>query len=128
MITLGIDYGVYYYRDKPEALRLCYEKLLDTLKAASPDTVTVLQSVFPVARECKSITNEMVARANAVIAALARERGLAFVDQTETLADGNGFLRPEYCYSEDGIHLTASAYDAILKTLLQAEAEIRGSV
>ena len=46
IITLGIDYGVYYYREQPDAFYKCYEKLLDALQAASPHTVLVLQSVF----------------------------------------------------------------------------------
>ena len=128
VITLGVDYGVYYYRNDLQTFRYYYEKLLDAIKAASPDTVLVLQSVFPVGRNATVITNSMVSGANAVIEEIAKERGLVFVDQTPTLADAQGFLRPEFCYSEDGIHLTASAYDAILKTLSLAEARIRGHV
>ena len=127
VVTLGIDYGVYYYRDRPETFRLCYEKLLNELQTASPNTVLILQSIFPVASTCHTITNEMIARANAVIEQIAAERHLMFVDQTPTLTDENGFLRSEYCFSEDGIHLTASAYDAILNHLLEKEREIRGA-
>jgi lysophospholipase L1-like esterase len=127
VITLGIDYGVYYYRDKPEAFRRCYEKLLDAVHEASPDTVIILQSIFPVAKSCNVITNEMIDRANEVVRALATDRGLVFVDQKPVLADAEGYLRPEYCFGEDGIHLTASAYDAILSTLQQMESMIRGA-
>ncbi len=128
VITLGVDYGVYYYRDKPEAFRLCYEKLLDTIEKASPHTVIVLQSIFPVAQNSAAITNDMIDRANGVVRTIAAERGLVFVDQKPVLADKNGNLRAEYCYSEDGIHLTASAYDAILNKLSEMESEIRGAL
>lgn len=125
VITLGVDYGVYYYRDRPQTFGLYYEKLLDAVQNASPDTVLILQSVFPVARSSAVITNDMIQSANGVIANIAKARNLLYVDQTATLCDSEGFLRPEYCYSEDGIHLTASAYKAILETLRSMESEIR---
>ena len=126
VITLGADYGVYYYRNSPETFRLYYEKLLTSIKEASPETTLLLQSIFPVGRSCRVLTNDMIDRANAVIRQIAKEQGLLFIDQKPTLADGEGFLKPEYCYSEDGIHLTKSAYDAILMHLSTLEHEIGG--
>ena len=125
VITLGVDYGVYYYRHKPETFRLYYEKLLDAIHAASPDTTIILQSIFPVARTSSVITNEMIKNANGIIKEIAGDRGLIFVDQTEMLCDSEGYLRPEYCYSEDGIHLTASAYTAILNRLAELKDQIK---
>ena len=127
VITLGIDYGVYYYRDKPEAFRLYYEKLLSSIEAASPETVLILQSIFPVGRSCKVITNEMVDRANTIVREIADARGLYYIDQKETLADGEGYLKPEYCYSDDGLHLTEGTYAAILSHIASLEGEIGGS-
>lgn len=127
VITLGADYGVYYYRDKPEVFRLYYEKLLDAISAASPETELILQSVFPVAATCRVLTNEMIDRANAVIREIAEKRGLFYVDQKPILADKDGFLRPEFCFSDDGIHLTESAYSAILSHLASLADEIGGS-
>ena len=123
-----MDYGVYYYRDKPETFRLYYEKLLDAIGTASPDTTIILQSIFPVGRNCKVLTNEMIDRANAVIRQIAADRGFFYVDQKSTLADSEGYLKPEFCYSEDGIHLTESAYAAILSHLTSLSAEIGGSL
>ena len=98
------------------------------MREASPDTVLVLQSIFPVAKSCNVITNEMIDRANEIVRAIAADRGLVFVDQKPVLADAEGYLRDEYCSSEDGIHLTASAYDAILNKLSEMESEIRGAL
>jgi lysophospholipase L1-like esterase len=126
VITLGIDYGVYYYRDKPDTFRHYYEKLLSSLQAASPETVLILQSIFPVGRNSPVITNEMVQNANRIIREIAGAKELFFVDQTNVLADEEGYLREEFCYSEDGIHLTAAAYSAILSNLSKSEDEIRG--
>lgn len=126
VITLGVDYGVYYYRNKPESFRLYYEKLLSAIQDSSPNTTLILQSIFPVGRSSTAITNEMIEKANGIIADLAAEKGLVFVDQTATLSDAEGYLRPEYCYSEDGIHLTAAAYEAILSHLASLESRIGG--
>ena len=126
VITLGIDYGVYYYRDRPDTFRLYYEKLLSAIAEASPETELILQSVFPVGRECKTITNQMVASANGIIQEIAASRGLSFVDQTAVLADSEGFLKQEYCYSSDGLHLTENAYSAILAHLSSFSDEIGG--
>lgn len=117
MITLGIDYGVYYYRDAPEKFRLCYEKLLDAIQTASPDTRIILGAIFPVAECSPVITNEMVDHANETIREIAKARALPYADNNTVLKNEAGFLKEEYCYSEDGIHLTAAAYEAIFRNL-----------
>ena len=122
VITLGIDYGVYYYRNQLSSFTKCYEKLLDALQTASPDTVLLLQSIFPVTAASAVITNEMIDNANREIAALAAKRGLYYLDTQSVLRDENGFLRAEYCYSDDGIHLNEAAYRAIL-SYITAQAE-----
>lgn len=114
VITLGVDYGVYYYRNDLSLFAKYYEKLLDAITAASPDTKIYLQSVFPVTANCKSVTNEMIDNANAVIREIAQKRNLVYLDTQSVLRDADGFLKKEYCYSEDGIHLTKSAYKEIM--------------
>ncbi len=125
VITLGIDYGVYYYRNDLKTFALYYEKLLDAILDASPETTLILQSIFPVGRSSHAITKEMVGNANAVIADIAAKRNLVFVDATGVLCDSDGYLKDEFCYSADGIHLTATAYEAILENLKNYETEIR---
>ena len=114
VITLGVDYGVYYYRADLSLFAKYYEKLLDAIANASPDTKIYLQSIFPVSAACKNITNEMIDNANGVIKEIAARRGLVYLDTQSVLRDEDGFLKKEYCYSEDGIHLTSAAYDRIL--------------
>ena len=114
VITLGIDYGVYYYRNDLKVFAKYYEKLLDEIAVASPDTKIILQSIFPVTADSKSITNEMIENANTAIREIAARRGLLYLDTQSVLRDSDGFLKKEYCYSEDGIHLTNAAYQRIL--------------
>lgn len=124
VITLGIDYGVYYYQNDQKSFAYYYEKLLDTIHTASPDTTLILQSIFPVGVQSRSITNEMVDAANQTIAAIAAKHGLVFVDANSILKDSDGFLAQKYCYSDDGIHLTAAAYEKIFENLKNYESEI----
>lgn len=124
VITLGIDYGVYYYRNELETFSLYYEKLLDAISAASPDTVLILQSIFPVTAACSPITNEMIDRANGAICAIAEKRGVYYLNTQEVLRDGNGYLRAEYCNSADGIHLSEAAYEVILQYIEERCEEI----
>ncbi len=114
VITLGVDYGVYYYRNDLSLFAKYYEKLLDEIATASPDTKLYLQSILPVTAACKNLTNGMIDNANAVIREIAERRSLLYLDTQSVLRDGDGFLKKEYCYSEDGIHLTSAAYDRIL--------------
>ncbi|MBO7341592.1 MAG: hypothetical protein J6U87_02810 [Clostridia bacterium] len=119
IITLGVDYGVYYYRNDLSLFAKYYEKLLNEIAAASPDTKIYLQSIFPVTAACKSITNQMIDNANAVIREIAQRRDLMYLDTQSVLRDTDGFLKKEYCYSEDGIHLTRDAYMQILAYISQ---------
>ena len=126
VITLGVDYGVYYYRDSPDKFAFYYEKLLDAIRAASPATTVVLQSIFPVGRESKAITNAMVDNANGVVREIAARRGLSYLDANTLLKDSEGYLAAHFCDSADGIHLTGAAYEVILGNLAAHAAEITG--
>lgn len=124
VITLGVDYGVYYYRDDPDTFAYYYEKLLNAIGEASPQTTVILQSIFPVGKDSAVITNEMIDRANAVIADIAKRRSLVYVDANTPLKDAEGYLAPAYCYSEDGIHLSEAGYNVIFQNLKKYEKEI----
>lgn len=119
VITLGIDYGVYYYRNDLTVFAKYYEKLLDEITAATPDTKIILQSIFPVAKSCKTITNKMIDNANSVIREISSRRNLLYLDTQSVLRDADGFLKKEYCFSEDGIHLSSDAYSKILTYISQ---------
>ena len=126
LITLGVDYGVYYYRNAPESFRRCYEKLLDAVHEACPDTRVIAGAIFPVGQNSPVITNEMVDRANETIRILAAERGIPFADNNTILKDESGYLAQKYVYSEDGIHLNAAAYEVILRHLAELAPELGG--
>ena len=112
LITLGTDWGVSYLSE--QEFKDCYSKLVKQIKEASPDTVIILQSIFPVTKDCKVLDNQKIDTANTWVKAIAVDNGCRYLDTQSVLKDGSNCLKAEYCNSTDGIHLTASAYEAIL--------------
>ncbi len=112
IITLGTDWGVSYLSE--QEFKDCYSKLVRQIKEASPDTVIILQSIFPVTKDCTVLNNQKIDTANTWVKAIAAENGCRYLDTQSVLKDGSNCLKAEYCNSTDGIHLTASAYEAIL--------------
>jgi len=110
-ISLGADY-----------FKSCYRRLIDTLRSASPSTVIILQSCFPVASNMDMsgysvdlpTLNRYIDQLNVWTAELASEYGLGYLNTAEILKDPDGALRIEY-QAGDGYHLTANAYREILK-------------
>ena len=112
IITLGTDWGVSYLSE--QEFKDCYSKLVRQIKEVSPDTVIVLQSIFPVTKDCKVLDNPKIDTANTWVKAIAADNGCRYLDTQSILKDDSNCLKAEYCNSDDGIHLTASAYEAIL--------------
>ena len=112
IVTLGTDWGVSYLSE--QEFKDCYSKLVRQIKEASPDTVIILQSIFPVTKDCTVLNNQKIDTANTWVKAIAAENGCRYLDTQSVLKDGSNCLKAEYCNSTDGIHLTASAYEAIL--------------
>ena len=113
IVTLGTDWGVSYLSE--EEFKYCYGKLIRSLRDASPDTLLVLQSIFPVLESCTVLSNRQIDRANGWVKELAVEYDLPYLDTQSVLKNQSGALRADYCCADDGIHLTASAYRAVLQ-------------
>ena len=112
IVTLGTDWGVSYLSETE--FKYCYGKLIQAISDASPNTITVLQSIFPVLDSCAVLSNQQIDRANGWVRDLAVAYNLPYLDTQSVLKDEHGALRTDYCNADDGIHLTASAYRVIL--------------
>ena len=112
IITLGTDYGVSYLVETD--FKAYYAKLVRAIQKASPNTVILLQSIFPVTAGCKVLSNEKIDRANGWVKAVAAENNCRYLDTQSVLKDENNCLRDSLCISEDGIHLNTEAYRLIL--------------
>lgn len=92
-----------------------YTQVVDKLIELQPNADIYLQAVLPVNTEvCRQsnqpsyVENQRVAAYNAIIADLAEEKQLCFVDVREALVDENGELPAEL--TSDGVHMRKDGY------------------
>ena len=95
--------------------------LVDHIHAQSPKTKLVLQSLLPIRestgrwKRLQGKTN-MIPQINARLEALAREKGLTFINLFPHFTEpGTNVLRSELTY--DGLHLSKAGYDVWVKLL-----------
>ena len=104
-----------------------YERILDRLRTALPDTEIYCMSVIPQNEDVESYSTVVVKNSiarihelNGRITALSADYGATYLDLYPLLADENDRLKREY--SDDGIHLNARGFEiwtALLKPYLQ---------
>jgi lysophospholipase L1-like esterase len=114
ILTYGVN-GVSYL--PPTILAADYEAVIDAIRAASPKTRIILQSIFPVATDYELlylINNNRINQANLAIAELASRKGCKYLDTASALKGSDGNLRPDLD-SGDGMHLYFDAYDMIMR-------------
>ena len=95
--------------------------LVDHIRAQSPKTKLVLQSLLPIRESTgrwKRLQGktDMIPQINARIEALAREKGLTFINLYPHFTEpGTSVMRAELTY--DGLHLSKAGYDVWVKLL-----------
>lgn len=96
-----------------------YEKLIKEIKKALPSTDLYVQSVFPVGRQVEYCDqfNTAAGQINNLLEAGAERYGYFYIDVASRLADGEGYLNPEYSY--DGVHLLSDGYFRWATVLLE---------
>lgn len=89
-----------------------YIKLIDSIKEVCPDCEIIIQSITPLATTCtlKKLTNTLINRSNLLLLTLAYSKDLKFLNSAPLLKDENGYLKIEYCSSDDGIHINEEGY------------------
>ena len=116
IITLGISNGVSYC-DKDKFMSY-YQNVIDLVKEHSPETIIILQSIFPITKKAEkqnpAISNERIDIANTWICELAEENDIHFLYTASALKDQRGFLQKDYA-SDDGLNLDYTGYKAVLK-------------
>ncbi|MBE6602182.1 MAG: hypothetical protein E7637_06755 [Ruminococcaceae bacterium] len=99
-----------------------YNKLIKTVREASPDTKIILQTVYPVRKATgysvdTETLNQYINTLNSWLPEIAAaNQNVRIADTASVLKDSNGLLAQEYD-TGDGLHLTADAYRAILNYL-----------
>ena len=122
LLTFGLNGAVGNMSKGSEYFKSCYKKLISRLQEASPDTVIMLQSCFPVAADMDTsgysvdveTLNSYIDKTNEWTALLANECGLPYLNTAEVLKDSEGYLKS--CFdSGDGFHLNTEAYRQMLE-------------
>lgn len=127
VLSFGLN-GVMNFSEHPDGYLRNYRKLIDAIRAVSPDTRMVIQSVCPVSDSDHqadwrfSVPPDEINRRLSLLndrlrAFCNQDPALTYVDTASPLTDSAGFLRADL--TTDGIHLTAAAYRLLLSALRQ---------
>ena len=115
IITLGLNNGASYYSE--QEFKDCYRILLNSINDSQTDTRVILQSLFPVSKECsiKAYTPERLRLCNKWIYDIAQEYDLKYLNTTEVLEDDKGYLIADYDNGGDGIHLNRAGLSTVIE-------------
>lgn len=114
IVTLGVNGVAFMDRDY---FKTEYQKVIDIITTASPDTVLILQSIYPVARSYEkqsSINNEKIQAANEWIVELASENQLPYLNTYSALVGEDGYL-PETYQNGDGMHFNEVGFGVVMQ-------------
>ena len=112
VITLGVN-GV-SFMDREWFIR-DYTALVEMIRAESPDTKIILNSIYPVADSYKylgDINNTKINAANEWIEGVAAAAGCRFLYSWESVAEGGKL--PESAHNGDGLHLSGETFGKVM--------------
>ena len=121
VLSFGIN-GITKFIERKESYLTNYQKLIQTVQKASPDTKIILQTVYPV-RAANGFSvdtdtlNRYIMTLNSWLFEIAKQHeNVKIADTASVLRDTDGKLIAGYD-AGDGLHLNKQAYDAILHYL-----------
>jgi lysophospholipase L1-like esterase len=113
IITLGVN-GI-AFMDKDYFISE-YTDLVTSIQKISPDTLIILQSIFPIASNYeyqKDINNYKICDANTWILSVAEATGVKFLNTYTVLIGDDGFMNNKY-QNGDGLHLNGDGFAVVL--------------
>lgn len=115
-IMLGVnELGWYRTEDFTDQ----YAKVIDRVRADHPDAVIAIESILPVSaaqdQKRSYVNNARIREFNALLCALAEEKGCVYLDPASAVMDETGALPAEW--TTDGVHLNAAGCGAWLEYL-----------
>lgn len=117
VITLGTN-SVSWVSES--AFFYSYGQLIDDIRAESPETVVIIQSIPPVTEEYEShaikLTNATINRFNLLLLELAAEKSAYFLNTASVLKNERGYFNDIY-QSGDGLHHNQASYAVWLNYL-----------
>ena len=121
VLSFGVN-GLNTFEKNRELYQIAYGRLIDAIHQASPSTVVLLQTVYPVASNQQTFaqgaqaTNRAIDQLNESLLVIAQKHDAYVVDTASVLKDERGMLDAEY-QNGDGLHLQRVAYERILTYL-----------
>ena len=119
VLSFGLNNIAYFVNHKDNYVNN-YNKLINTVKQASPNTRIILQSVYPVSAACDdfSVNGATVCSYTETLNGWLKEiaashENVKFADTASVLKGADGTLIAAYD-TGDGVHLSADAYQQIL--------------
>lgn len=95
-----------------------YEDLIISLKEASPKTIIIVQSIFPVDdrwdRQANLLNNTKINNLNYLLAQMCEKNDIKFLNTAEVLKSEDGTAKKGYLYESDGIHPLPFANEIII--------------
>ncbi len=114
LLTLGVN-GVSFMEEQWFIDE--YKLLINNIKAASPDTKIIVNSIYPVANSythIDQISNEKIVAANSWLKRICDETGTKYLNTYEILVGDNGAL-PESSHNGDGLHLSGETFELVME-------------
>ena len=121
VLNFGVN-GIQTFGKNEKLYTAAYGKLIDAIHQTSPNTIVILQTVYPVAvnqrtfGEGAEVINGYIKRLNELLPDIAASHHAYVVDTASVLVGSDGNLRSDF-QTGDGIHLTTEAYVQILNYL-----------
>ena len=113
IIALGIN-GISFMDE--EYFSTEYMDLVTDIREISPDTIIILQSIYPITQQYRyygGITNAMITAGNSWIMAIAEETGCSYLDTISVLLNDEGMAKDELMLN-DGLHPNIDGLSLIL--------------
>lgn len=122
VLSFGLN-GIMNFVNNKDSYINNYNKLINLITEASPNTRIILQSVYPVSASCDDFSSDgkTVCSYTEILNGYLREIAAAhdnvrYADTASVLKNPDGTLNPAYDEG-DGVHLNTSAYEQVLRYL-----------
>ncbi|MEG1650718.1 MAG: GDSL-type esterase/lipase family protein [Oscillospiraceae bacterium] len=100
----------------PSGFTEAYKSALKSIEGAYEYSDIIICAIPPVGqnRSNKDLKQEYIDSYNLALIKMAKELGYSFLDTSEVLKGQDGYIKPEYVYT-DGIHISQKGFDMFFK-------------
>lgn len=117
VLSFGVN-GLSGFGKNENLYKTAYGKLISAIHEASPETVVILQTIYPLAAcadDAKN-KNEIITRLNGLLPDIAQSYDAYVVDTASAITGKDGYL-PDALHNGDGMHLKNETYAELVKYL-----------